>query len=266
MLLRLGLIEVKELPCLFIGKGNLVFFYVDDIVIAYDPKQPQIFEKLRTELLSKYEMTEHGQVQWFLGIRVVRDEIVGKTWLCQDAYIDKIANNQHVQSITRAHTPLQSYALVPYDGQATPQEIHQYQTTVGQIGYPSTITHPDIAKAASLLAEFLTNPSPVHQRQAYHVIAYLRDTRTLSIEYNRDNTDAYFHASSDASFADDELTRKSTQGLCFFLFGGLIDWHSTKQKSVTTSTTEAELLALSYAAKQLLYYKRMFKEIELELN
>jgi hypothetical protein len=41
--------------------------------------------------------------------------------------------------------------------------------------------------------------------------------------------------------------RKSTEGYLIQLFGGAIDWHSAKQKTVTTSGTEAELLALTHS-------------------
>ena len=36
------------------------------------------------------------------------------------------------------------------------------------------------------------------------------------------------------------------------LFGGAIDWRASKQKTVTTSSTEAELLALSNAASEMI--------------
>lgn len=49
-----------------------------------------------------------------------------------------------------------------------------------------------------------------------------------------------FQIASDAFFADDVTTRRSTQRLLFRLYDGSIDWKSPKQKVVTTSTTEAE--------------------------
>jgi hypothetical protein len=59
-----------------------------------------------------------------------------------------------------------------------------------------------------------------------------------------------FLCSSDAAFADDKLTRRSSDGYLFQLFGGAIDWRAAKQKTVTTSSTEAELLALLRTAKE----------------
>jgi hypothetical protein len=56
---------------------------------------------------------------------------------------------------------------------------------------------------------------------------------------------------SDAAFADDLPTRRSSQGYLFMLYGMPIDWKATLQRSVTKSTTEAELLALPTAASEL---------------
>ena len=75
------------------------------------------------------------------------------------------------------------------------------------------------------------------------------------------NPKSIFLGSSDASFADDVDTRHSSQGYCFRLFGGLIDWKASKQRTVTTSSTEAELLAISTASKELIWWTRFFEAI-----
>ena len=43
------------------------------------------------------------------------------------------------------------------------------------------------------------------------------------------------------------------------LFNGLIGWGANKQDTVTTSTTEAEPLALSQAAKESQYVSRLLQ-------
>ena len=70
---------------------------------------------------------------------------------------------------------------------------------------------------------------------------------------------------SDAAYADHD-DRKSTEGFLFKLFGGLVDWRAAKQKTVTTSTTEAELLAISHGAKDTYWWRRLFTAIGLEIG
>jgi hypothetical protein len=92
---------------------------------------------------------------------------------------------------------------------------------------------------------------------ADRVISYLYGTRTLAIEYSPDGVSSEF--SSDAAFADN-VDRKSSEGYLFKLFGGAVDWRAAKQKTVTTSTTEAELLALSNAARETLWWTRFVRK------
>jgi hypothetical protein len=71
---------------------------------------------------------------------------------------------------------------------------------------------------------------------------------------------------SDASFADHVPDRKSTQGYVMKLFGGPILWKAGKQDTVTTSSTEAELLALSNSAKELIALDRLLTQLQLLLD
>ena len=75
-----------------------------------------------------------------------------------------------------------------------------------------------------------------------------------------------FITASDASYADNTLDRKSSQAYVIKLFGGAIGWRANKQATVSTSTTEAELLALSQAAKESYFQMRLLKEIGVSLD
>jgi hypothetical protein len=50
------------------------------------------------------------------------------------------------------------------------------------------------------------------------------------------------------------------------LFGGIVGWRANKQDTVTTSTTEAELLALAQAAKEALFVSRLLAELTIKLD
>jgi hypothetical protein len=59
-------------------------------------------------------------------------------------------------------------------------------------------------------------------------------------------------ATSNALYTNDVSTRYSTEGYLFQLFGGIIDYKYIKQSTLTTSTIEAELLALAHVYAWLL--------------
>ena len=69
----------------------------------------------------------------------------------------------------------------------------------------------------------------------------------------------------DASFADNPIDRKSSQGHLIILFGESIAWKSGKQDTVTTSPTEAELLALTAVAKEAIATLGLFAGMRFEL-
>ena len=103
---------------------------------------------------------------------------------------------------------------------------------------------------------------------ADRTILYLRHTRDYSIEFDGRVIDPreIFLASSDALFGNDPDTRQSSQGYAFKLFNRIIDWKASKQKTVITSSTEVELLAISTTAKETIWWGRFFENIEFELG
>jgi Reverse transcriptase (RNA-dependent DNA polymerase) len=265
----LGLLPVPGVNCLFANRQLLVFFYVDDIVVLYHRRATNQFRAFKSVFMSKFELRALGELQWFLGIRIERDRAAQKIWLCQDSYIDKIASRFNVKFNRRS-----SAAPLPVDAlggvleedrpQATQEQILAFQQRVGSLNFAAVISRPDIAHAASKLARYLKNPTAEALSLSNRVIAYLYATRTLAIEYCGASNAQIFECSSDAAFGDCPSTRRSSDGFLFKLYGGPIDWRASKQKTVTTSSTEAELLALSSAAREMLWWHRFFAAVRFD--
>ena len=66
-----------------------------------------------------------------------------------------------------------------------------------------------------------------------------------------DIPDLQLHGYSNAAFTD-SVNRKSTSGYIYKLAGGLVSHKLSKQLILTTSTTEAEYVAMTHAAKEAL--------------
>jgi hypothetical protein len=261
-LVELGFKQIPQEPCCMIRRGVIIFFYVDDIIIAYHKTQEQEANEAIKLIQDRYLCTGGDDLQWFLGVEVLRDRENKSIQLSQAAYVDKISQLITRQDV-RHDTPMSSIELKPRNDLAQPAEINLYQRKIGSLLFAAVTTRPDVAFATSRLARFLTNPGKEHQDAADRVLLYLESTQNLALELGNGED---FEVASDASFADNTLDRKSSQGFAMKLFGGLIAWRASKQDTVTTSTTEAELLALSQVAKEAIFTSRLLKELQIQLN
>ena len=66
---------------------------------------------------------------------------------------------------------------------------------------------------------------------------------------------------SDSDFAEELSTRKSTTGSIWIYNGSPISWNSKRQDLGTTSSTEAELVALDFVVKEGIWIRNLLKEI-----
>jgi hypothetical protein len=260
-LLKLGFTLVPHEPCCATKDGVIIFFYVDDIVMAYPKEKSKQAAQLLKDLQKNYTITGGHNLQWFLGMEVIRDRSNKRLQLSQASYLEKISRLIDRKEL-RHDTPMMQLELKPREGLASPGDIKKYQRKIGSILYAAITTRPDVAFAVSRLARFMLNPGPEHHDAADRVLLYLLSSKNLALAFG-DGDD--LEVASDASFADNTLDRKSSQGYTIRLFGGLISWKASKQDTVTTFTTEAELLALSQAAKEAMFASRLIQELNVML-
>ena len=109
-------------------------------------------------LKQRYEFTGRGDLQWFLGIEVIRDRSSRLIYLSQSTYIDKII--QLIEKVeVNDQTPISDVELLPRERKVTIAEIHKYQRKIGSIIYAIVTTRLDIVFIASRLLRFLINLS-----------------------------------------------------------------------------------------------------------
>lgn len=268
ILLSLGFRPCPDDLALYTDNRMVIMIFVDDFLAAYHKSESLHAQQIKKLLSQRFEMKDCGELNQFIGIRIVRNRQQRKTWISQAAYIEKIAAKFHLLDRKPPKTPLLSNHKLDPDltGLIDPKTIKLYQRKCGSTLFPAVWTRPDTAFTNQLLAQSLTRCNETHLKAADHLISYLYGTRDLAICFGGSQLDnQIFTAASDASFADNS-DRKSSEGFIFCLYGGPIEWKSRKQKTITTSTTEAELLAISHAAKQLYWIKRLFSFIQFKTD
>ncbi len=96
------------------------------------------------------------------------------------------------------------------------------------------------------------------------IISHLYEIKNLVIEYSDKRSTNILFCVSDATFADDEATRKSFDEYLFQLYDDFIDWRIAKQTIVIISSIETELLTFIRIAKKIMWWRRFFEIIRFD--
>jgi hypothetical protein len=112
------------------------------------------------------------------------------------------------------------------------------------------------------LSQFSHDPGTRHAGGAQRLLRYLSGTRKYGIRYSGIEAITGF---ADSDFAADQ-SRKSTMGYIFTLANGVVTWSSKIQRSVSTSTTEAEYYALAYAGKEVVWIRSLLQQLDQQLS
>ena len=132
-----------------------------------------------------------------------------------------------------------------------------YRSAVGAVMYLMVLTRPDLAALVGVLSQFAADPCPAHWQALKRVLRYLQSTPALSIRFNGAG-DGKLVGYSDANWAGDIETRRSTSRYVFLLNNGCISWRSKKQR-IALSSTEAKYMALSEVTQEAVWHKAFMR-------
>ncbi|KMQ86503.1 retrovirus-related pol polyprotein from transposon tnt 1-94 [Lasius niger] len=128
--------------------------------------------------------------------------------------------------------------------------------------YLSVCTRPDISFAVSYLSQFNDCYGETHWKAAKHVLRYLKGTESTGLNFPKRHGPLTTYV--DADWANCPLDRRSYTGFTFQIGRSLVSWESRKQRTVALSSTEAEYMALSEAAKEAICLRSSLIELGFE--
>ena len=265
---RKGFSNLQSDPCVYIRRDDdeleIVTIWVDDLLLF--ASSFRVLRHLREDLKTVFDVTDLGEPSKIVGIEIThkRDSIT----ISQPLYVDSILRKYSMTNANPVSTPLDpNVKLGPNTEEREPNRSNDYTSLIGSLQYLTIATRPDIAYAVNRLAAYTANPSFEHYNAAKRVLRYVKGTRNYGITYRDDNshlvgpTDSNnFYGFSDAAFANTD-DRRSISGYVFLSNTGAITWMSKKQATIALSTTEAEYVALSEAARDAIWLRHLYGEL-----
>jgi hypothetical protein len=223
---------------------------VDDGIIAGKPKWVEetlarLSEKWKLKILDGHR---------YAGWQIYRNHATKEISVNQKEYLMSIKEEFAPMPGRKYRTPMEQ----GFDARVNEKDVEMsenapYMKLIGSLLYASQ-TRPDIAYAVNVLSRHMADPKNKHWMAAKRVLWYLLNTADMVQVFG------YKHqirlvAYADASFAEYE-GRSRTGGLVYYR-GSLVHWQSNLQNLATTSTAEAEYVALNEIARSVLFVRNL---------
>ncbi|KAL0427785.1 UNVERIFIED_CONTAM: Retrovirus-related Pol polyprotein from transposon TNT 1-94 [Sesamum latifolium] len=179
--------------------------------------------------------------------------------LTQSSYIEKVLKRFKMEHLKRGLLPMRhGIKLSKKQSPKTDEELKRmsnipYASIVGSIQYVVQCTRPDVAYALSVTSRYQACAGEAHWGAVKSILKYLKRTKDMFLIYC--GGELILEGYSDASFQSDDDDAKFQSGFVFKFNGGVVTWKSSKQDTTVHSTTEAEYIAASEAAKEAVWMK-----------
>ena len=268
--LQMGFSQAVTDPSLFIYNGKKgeklrVCVHVDDCCCSFNSQE--LYAAFRYALEEHFEISVSDNKNVYLGVLINRHKDSSIS-LSQQPYIIETLARYGMSDCKGANMPYLSGVKLSEDQRPKTDEEKKemmnvpYKSLIGSLLYIANATRPDICHAVHACARHGSNPGKIHYKAALQILRYLKQTMDRVIIYGRkykDLLDVPIHGYVDGSWADGD-DRRSQTGYVFLSAGGPICWRSIRQKCISLSSTESEVVAASEAAKEAVWLRRLFLE------
>ncbi len=245
------------------GQRTWIITYVDDLIISGSSERH--IRACKQQIKESFEAEDLGPLTWYLGLHLT-SPADGVLHIAQTQAINDIVNDYNLAAAASVSTPMR----VGIDASSISEQPDRrlpFRNLVGSLLYLANRTRPDVSFACGLLCRYMDRYTTVHWQAAKHVVRYLKATSEHGLLFKRrsgtrKDQPLDLVCYSDASFGTDQLTGRSTTGFTCYINGCLVSWSSRLQPTVALSTAEAEYMAISAAAQDVVFLRQLLMDLD----
>jgi hypothetical protein len=242
--------------------------YVDDLIFwACDERDIHHVAMKSREV--RVDLEQETDAAGFLGIQMEHDPDTGLLEMKQEGLTLCIieAMGLDIGTVTPKWTPAEAAPPVKDAEVAPATGAFSYSRVVGMLLYLSGHTRPDIADAVNCAAWYMFCPKKSHEEALKQIGRYLKATRNRGLTINPSSGVLKFDAYPDADFAgmyeyerhDDPSCVKSWTGYVINVANCPVMWQSKMHTETALLTIEAEIVAISHCARELIPIMQMVR-------
>ncbi|XP_057443849.1 uncharacterized mitochondrial protein AtMg00810-like [Lotus japonicus] len=239
----------------------MVCLYVDDLLVT-GSKESEI-HKFKEKMQLEFEMSDMGELSYFLGIEFLRTE--KGVFMSQKKYALEVLKRFNLLDCNYVTTPVDCGIVLTKADTGKAVDSTMYKQIVGSLRY-LCCSRPEISYGVGLVSRFMENPKESHFMAAKRILRYVKGTIDHGVLFpgRAYNLRSEMIGYVDADWCGDKDDKKSTTGFVFLCGDAPISWCSKKQPIVALSSCEAEYVAASFGACQAVWLSMLLEEIGLK--
>jgi len=228
------------------GKQCTIVWHVDDLKISHVDTSvvDEIVRNLRSEFGKVGDLTVHrGKVHDYLGMELDFSED-GNVMVSMEKYLDEILVELPEDMDGTAVTPAAEHLFKTRDNapKLDNERAALFHRVTAQLLFASQRARPDLRTVVSFLTKRVQTPDEDDYKKLARAIKYVRRTKYLRLKIEAHRLDQN-HWFIDGAFAVHQDMKSHTGA--YMTFGkGMVNGTSSAQKINTTSSTEAEVVAV----------------------
>ncbi|GJY47311.1 ribonuclease H-like domain-containing protein [Tanacetum coccineum] len=201
-----------------------LFIYVDDIILT--ASSSILLQQIIDSLHKEFDMTDLGELNYFLGISAVRHST--GLFLSHKKYALQLLQLAHMVHCNPSRTPVDT------------------ETKLGPDGVPQ-------------ICLYMHDPREPHFAAFKRVLRYVKGTLDLGFHVYASATTSLV-GYIDVDWAGCPSTRRSTSGYCVFLGDTLLPWSAKRHHTISHSSAEAEYQGVANVVAETAWVRNLLHE------
>lgn len=159
----------------------IVSLYVDDLV--FTSNNPLMVQTFKYSMKKEFEMSDMGEMKYFLGIEVHQTE--KGIHMSQKKYAGEVLERFGLGDCNEVKNPIVPGSIkLSKNDEGKQVDETLFKQIVGSLMY-LTATRPDLMYSVCLISRFMSSPRETHMMAAKRILRYIKGTTDLGIFYEK---------------------------------------------------------------------------------
>jgi len=257
-LIDIGFKQIHSDQCMFFRDKQIIGVYVDDLLLLTQTEEEK--EQLIKEIESYYPELKRSQGNSFNYRGLEFKQFDNRIEIKQEQYTKQLIeeNKDIIKRIARTPATRNLFENHNNAKRLSKTEQMKYQETLAKIMWLSNQTRPDIKMVTSVLSGRVQSPSVHDQAKLQRILQYIKGTMDLGLIFTKGSLKLKAYADA-AHLVHPNCHGHS--GAIIKMGNNTIHTESKKQRIVSQSSTEAELVSLNSCLNNVLWLRNMLEQL-----